>query len=138
MFNTIEAFKRQFTRVKGGYLVYPSRKFGGKLVTEAEYEQLVADWEKVAGRAGRWKTVGVVAVVIAILTSFADRLSAPAWGDTLLIVFIVLAMSAWLLWASTTPRRLVKHRSLAAQGHEKTLCVRLGLLLTGHLSPSPF
>lgn len=114
MFNTIEAFKRQFTRVKGGYLVYPSRKFGGKLVTEAEYEQLVADWEKVAGRAGSWKTVGLVVVVIAMWTLLAESFSAPAWGETLLIVFIVAAVCAWLLWASTAPRRLVKDRSLAA------------------------
>lgn len=114
MFNTIEAFKRQFTRVEGGYLVYPSRKLGGKLVTEAEYKQLVASWERVAGRAGRWKTVGVIVVVIAIWTLLADWLSPPAWADTLLIVFIVVAMSAWLLWASTAPRRLVKDRSPAA------------------------
>lgn len=114
MFNTSEAFKRQFTRVEGGYLVYPSRKIGGKLVTEAEYEQLVADWEKVAGRAGRLKTVGVVFAVIAVWTLVADWLSAPEWAATLLIAFIVAAVSAWLLWASTAPRRLVKNRPSAA------------------------
>lgn len=110
MFNTIEAFKRQFTPVEGGYLVYPSRKVGGKLVTEAEYEQLVADWERIAGRAGRWKTVGAVIALIAVWTLLVDSLSPPEWADTLLIGLVVVAVSAWLLWASTAPSRLVKNR----------------------------
>ena len=114
MFNSVGAFKKQFTPVEGGYLVYPSRKSGGKLVTAPEYEQLVAGWERVAGRAGQWKTIGVVFVVIAAWTLLADWLSPPEWGNTLLIAIIVSAVSAWLLWASTAPRRLVKNRSPAA------------------------
>lgn len=114
MFNSVGAFKKQFTRVEGGYLVHPLRRSGGKLVTEPEYEQLIANWERVAGRAGQWKTVGLVFVVIAAWTLLADWLSPPEWADTLLIAAIVVAMSAWLLWASTAPRRLVKDRSPAA------------------------
>jgi hypothetical protein len=111
MFNTIEAFKRQFTPVEGGYLVHPSRRSGGKLVTEAEYEQLVADWERVVGRPGRLKAVGAVFVLIAIWTLLVDRFLPAEWRDTSLIAFIVMGMSARLLWASTAPRRLVKDRS---------------------------
>jgi hypothetical protein len=110
MFNSIEAFKKQFTRVEGGYLIYPSRKVGGKLVTDEEYEQLIAGWERVAGRAGRWMTVGAVAAVIAIWTLLSDWLSAPDWADSVLIAAIVVTMSAWLLWASFAPRRVVKDR----------------------------
>ena len=110
MFNTVEAFTRQFTPVEGGYLVYPSRKAGGKLVTDAEYVQLVTDWEKVAGRAGRWKTVGVVFAAIAAWTLITNWLSPPEWADALLTVVMAAAVSAWLLWASTAPHRLVKDR----------------------------
>ena len=110
MFDTIGAFKKQFTRVEGGYLVYPSRKMGGKLVSDEEYEHLVGGWERVAGRAGRWKAVGVAFAVIALWTLLSDVVPLPKWGDTLITGAIVLAMSGWLLRASTTPRRLVNGR----------------------------
>lgn len=103
MFDTVEAFRRQFTPVEGGHLVYPSRKEGGKLVTDAEYEQLVTDWERVAGRKGRWKTVGGVVAVIAAWTLITNWLSPPEWADARLTVVIVVAVSVSLLWASTAP-----------------------------------
>ena len=62
MFDTMDAFTRQFTPVDGGYLYYPSKNDGGKLVTAEEFESLVADWQRVAGRSGRWKAVGLVAL----------------------------------------------------------------------------
>jgi hypothetical protein len=111
MFDTVEAFKKQFTRVEGGYLVYPSRKVGGKLVNDEEYDFLVKRWERVAGRAGRWKTVGAIVLVVAIWTLLGDLLSPPEWADSLMIGLIVIAMSAWLFWASTAPRRLVRDRA---------------------------
>ena len=43
MFDSIGAFTRQFTPVDGGYLYFPSRKNGGKLVTAEEFETLVSD-----------------------------------------------------------------------------------------------
>jgi hypothetical protein len=110
MFDTIGAFKKQFTRVEGGYLVYPSRKTGGKLVSDEEYEHLVKGWERVAGRSGRWKAIGVIVVIIALWTLLSDVVPLPEWRDTFLTAAIVSAMSARLLWASTTPRRLVKDR----------------------------
>lgn len=110
MFDSIGAFKKQFTRVEGGYLVYPSRKIGGKLVSDEEYEHLVWDWERVTGRAGGWKAVCVIVAVIALWTLLAEVVSLPKWGDTVLTAAIVVAMSGWLLRASTTPRRLVKDR----------------------------
>ena len=110
MFDTIGAFKKQFTRVEGGYLVYPSRKIGGKLVSDEEYEHLVEGWERVAGRSGRWKAVGVIFAAIALWTLLSELVSLPNWGDSLLTAAIVLVMSLWVFWASTTPRRLVKDR----------------------------
>jgi hypothetical protein len=111
MFDPVEAFKKQFTRVEGGYLVYPSRKVGGKLVTDEEYAFLLKRWERVAGRASSWRAAGAVVVVIAIWTLLEDLLQAPEWADSLMIALMVVAMSAWLLWASTAPNRFVRHRA---------------------------
>lgn len=110
MFDTIGAFKKQFTRVEGGYLVYPSRRIGGKLVTDEEYDLLVEGWERVAGRSGRWKSIGVAVAAIALWTLLSDVFSVPKWGDSLFVAAIVAGISSWLLWASTKPRRLVKDR----------------------------
>lgn len=83
---------------------------GGKLVSDEEYEHLVRGWERIAGRAGRWKAVGVIFAIIALWTLLSDVVSLPKWGDYLLTGAIVLVMSGWLLRASTTPGRLVKDR----------------------------
>jgi len=66
MFDATGAFTKQFTPFHEGYLVYPSRKTGGKLITADEYERLVGDWKRVAGKVGKWKMVGVVIAVSAL------------------------------------------------------------------------
>ncbi|MBB5713221.1 hypothetical protein [Sphingomonas aerophila] len=114
MFNTTKAFKRQFIRTEGGYLIFPSRKLGAKLVTEAEYDQLLAEWESVAGRAGRWKTVGAVCAIVALWTLVSDWLSFSESADSLLTAAVVVTILARLLWSSTAPRRLVKGRPSVA------------------------
>ena len=111
MFNAVGAFKKQFTRVEGGYLVYPSRKAGGKPVSDEEYEQLVAGWERIAGRAGGWKTVGVIVAVITVWTLLSDWFAAPEWTDALIITIVVIIISGWVIWASMAPRRFVKDRA---------------------------
>ncbi|WP_126000677.1 hypothetical protein [Sphingomonas sp. ABOLE] len=110
MFDTSGAFKKQFTRVEGGYLVYPSRKIGGKLISDEEYDHLIKGWERAAGRTGRWKAIGIIIAVIALWTLLSDLVSVPEWGESLLVAAIVLGVCAWFLWASTTPRRLVSDR----------------------------
>ena len=110
MFDTIGAFKKQFTPVEGGYLLYPSAKGGGKLITVEEYDSLVADWQRTAGRGGRWKTVGLVMVLVLLWTLLTEALSLPDWAETLFIAVIVIGISARLLWVSLAPRRLVKNR----------------------------
>lgn len=111
MFDAVGAFKKQFTRVEGGYLIYPSRKSGAKFVSDEEYEELVAGWERVAGRTGRWKAVAAVVAVIAVWTLLSDMLSAPEWTDTLITAVVVVAMSGWLIRASIAPRRFVRDRA---------------------------
>ena len=111
MFDTVGAFKKQFTPVEGGYLFYPSRKSGGKLITANEYDCLVADWERIAGRVGLWKTVGVVVLALLLWTLLSQGLSLPGWTDTFIIAVLVVTICGWLFWASFAPRRLVKDRS---------------------------
>lgn len=106
----IRAFKAQFTRVEGGYLIYPSRKEGGKLVTDDEYDQLVAGWQRVAGCRGVWKLAGAICVALAIWTLVSDLFSFPGWINKTLVVLIVFALATRLFWASTTPHRLTKYR----------------------------
>jgi hypothetical protein len=110
MFDAVGAFKKQFTAVEGGYLVYPSRKVGGKFISAEEYDHLVSEWERVAGRAGQWKMGGVIVAGIVTWTVISGALSLPDWSQTLMIAAVVVMVSAWLIWASTAPRRLVKDR----------------------------
>lgn len=114
MFDSMGAFNKQFIPVDGGYLYYPSRKSGGKLVTVEEFEGLVAGWQRIAGRSGLWKPVGVVVLVILLWTLLSQALALPEWADSIIVVGSVAAVSGWMLWASFEPRRLVRDRSVVA------------------------
>lgn len=110
MSNSIDAFKKQFTPHRDGYLIYPWRQGGGKLVTADEYNQLIADWQKVAGRAGTWKSVGTVVAVLALWTLLSQALRPPEWINSAVIVLVAITICARILWASFAPWRLVKNR----------------------------
>ena len=110
MFDATGAFIRQFTPVDGGYVFYPSRKSGGKLVTFEEYEALVTNWRRVAGWRSHWKVAGIVFLVILLWTLASQALALPDSADWLVIVACVAALSGWVLWASFAPHRLVKDR----------------------------
>jgi len=110
VFDSIGAFTKQFTSTEGGYLYYPSKKGGGKLVTADEYEQLTEGWRKVAGRRGIWTVGGIGMLAIFIWTAISKSLSLPDWSDTIIVAAFVIGISAWLLWASFAPRRLVRDR----------------------------
>jgi len=114
LFDPVGVFAKQFTPVEGGYLYYPSKRGGGKLVTADEYEHLAEGWRKVAGRRGTWKIVGVVALAIFVWTVLSKSLSLPEWSDSIIIAACVTGISAWLLWASLAPRRLVRDRPAIA------------------------
>lgn len=110
MFDAIGAFEKQFTRVEGGYLFYPSRKVGGKLVSDEEYEHLIAVWKRVAGRSGRWKTTGAIAAAIVLWMFLTHVFSLPEWGVFFVIPVMVFTLVGRLLWAITKPHRLLKDR----------------------------
>jgi hypothetical protein len=110
MFDPIGSFTRQFEPVDGGYLYYPSRKSGGKLVTAEEFEQLVSDWQRVAGTRGTWKSAGLIGLAILVWTLLSRALALSEWTDWVIIVGCVVALSGWVTWASLAPRRLVRGR----------------------------
>jgi hypothetical protein len=111
VFDSFGAFTKQFTPVEGGYLYYPSKKDGGKLVTVDEYRQLTEGWSKIAGRSGAWKVAGIVMVVILAWTIISRSFSLPDWMDSIMVALTVIGVSGWLLWASFAPRRLVRERT---------------------------
>jgi hypothetical protein len=111
VFDSVDAFTKQFTPVEDGYLYYPSKKDGGKLVTVDEYRQLTEDWSKVAGPRGIWKVAGIVMLATLIWTIISKSLSLPDWLDSIMVAVFVIGISGWLLWASFAPRRLVRERT---------------------------
>jgi hypothetical protein len=110
MFDATGAFTRQFKPIEGGYVYYPSRKAGGKLVTYDEYERLVAAWQKVAGRRGQLKIVGVLIAFILLWTIVSQALTLPDWTEWVMIAVCVLCILIWFFWASFAPRRLASGR----------------------------
>ena len=120
MFDSIGAFEKQFTPVESGYLVHPSRKHGGKLVTLEEYALLVADWERVAGRTGVWKLVGIVMLALLAWVLVSDALALPEWTDAVFNSAMVIAVSARVLWASFAPCRLVASRAAVTPPRPRT------------------
>lgn len=145
MFDPIGAFSKQFVPVERGYLYYPSRKGGGKLVTPAEYEKLVADWQRTAGTKGRWKVAGIVILAIACWMTVSKLLALPEWTENIIVYGSVAAICGWLMWASFAPRRLVKYRvdivpprpPTESRRHARALLnwpfVIFGIILTGAL-----
>jgi hypothetical protein len=110
LFDPVEAFERQFTPTDGGYLYYPSRRSGGKLVTTEEYQSLFQNWEKIAGRSGIWKCVAVLMLPIVILLVVEVTFELPVWADSAVILVNAGALLAWLSWHAYAPRRLVRGR----------------------------
>jgi len=115
LFDSTGIFAKQFTPVDGGYLYYPSKRGGGKLVTADEYDELVADWQKVAGRTGIWRTVGLVVLAIVVWTIIPKAEDLSVWSDSIFATVCVGGASAWILWASFAPRRLVRGRPAITQ-----------------------
>lgn len=120
MFGTVELFRSQFTPVDGGYLVYPSPKLGGKLVSDDEHELLVKRWTRVAGWTGLSITIAAIFTMIFVWFFFlADLLSAPEWTDyPVTLLFFMVALIP-MFRASAAPRRLTRGRAAVAPARSK-------------------
>ncbi len=110
MFSATEAFSKQFVPHEDGYVYYGSHKRAGKFVSKAEYDALVEQWEKVAGRRGQWKFAGITIVLIILWTVASDTLRLPELYGQLALCAIVAGVVVRYLWASFSPRRLVSSR----------------------------
>jgi hypothetical protein len=110
VFNSTEAFVSSFKSVSGGYLYYPKKGAGGKLLTAEEYERLVAQWERTTGRRGTWTAVGVVLLIILLWTFVSGALALPKWTDWVIIWGCVGGLSVRIFRAAFAPKRLVKDR----------------------------
>ncbi len=110
VFDTKGAFKKLFTPTENGYLYYPSKKSGGKLVSSEEHEQLLKDWQKVTGRSGTVKLVGIVFVAMFCWTLVSGSLAIPYWANAAGLALLVLGMATPIYWASYAPYRLVRDR----------------------------
>ncbi|MBO9621461.1 MAG: hypothetical protein J7500_01990 [Sphingomonas sp.] len=110
MFDSMGAFAKRFKPIEGGYLYYPSKKGGGKLVTAEERDELIEGWRKVAGPTGTWKMVGIVMLAIFLWISISSALSLPDWSDSVSTAVVVAGVCGWIFWASLAPARLVKDR----------------------------
>ena len=110
MFNSTSFFAKQFVPTNGGFLYYPSRKIGAKLITAEEHEKLVADWERVVGKTGWWKLTGLVVLVMLVGIVTSAMLALPDWTGWITVAACVAVAFAWLIPASLAPNRLVKGR----------------------------
>ena len=110
MFDSAGAFSRAFVPADGGYAYFPSAKSGGKFVTTAEYEALVADWRLRWSGWGFVKSVGVTVALLIILAGISVFFALPAWTAPVAITIVSAGLIGWVGWAAFAPWRLVRGR----------------------------
>lgn len=111
MINAVTAFERSFTPVDGGYIYYPSRWHGGYLVTQEEYEGLLAQWRAVAG----WKGIAaLVFLTIGLLVGVMTAARYLGMADEKVAAFtpfLAIIVILPLIWRSSATYRLVRRRA---------------------------
>lgn len=124
MSDTKRLFSSQFVPHEDGYLFYPGRKAGGKFVSNAEFQTLVAQWQSFAGVAGTLKTVLAVILIIALGLVATDLFDVGEWADYLAVCGAVAFVIARVMWASFAPWRLVAGRPDAVPPRQPALMKR--------------
>lgn len=109
MWDRGKIFERQFLATDGGYIHYPWARSGGKLVTEAEFEALVARWQHATAF---WPIFGylLVALFAIVGLAIATNGATPIWAMSGLTLLFVLPILLRVLPASLAPWRLVRDR----------------------------
>ena len=110
MFGSKRAFVRWFKPVSGGYVYYPKKSAGGKLVTSEEYDRLVQTWERTTGLLGTLTNVGLVVLAIVLWVLLAKAFTFPKWTDLIITIICVVGISLRIFWAAFAPMRLVENR----------------------------
>jgi hypothetical protein len=139
-----ESFETQFERVEGGYILYPSSRQGGVMVTDEERRSLVARYRSAGGLSTKRIKAFFCAIVV---TGALAALIGPDDPGPL----IYLPMYLYLVWqlfdvldaAILAPRRVAARREEAAPPQARSESRRLverampwvsifyGLILTG-------
>ena len=114
MFDSVGTFSRMFVPFEDGYLYYGSRKSGGKFVTHAEFDTLLAGWRRIAGPLGIMKTAGFMFAAIAVSVAISTYFDLPEGLDGAVTVAVTTPLVAWILWHAFAPRRLVRDREPVA------------------------
>lgn len=107
---SIKLFEKLFTAIDCGYLYYPSKKSGGKLIASGEYHYLVARWSKISSLNSILKLVGIVFFLLFSWTALVEIVQLPSWTIYYFAIMIAIGLSNWLRGECLAPRRLVKNR----------------------------
>src|SRR5687767_6871229 len=107
MFDPVKPFSDMFEPHGDGYVYFPSPKSGGKLISAAERDQLVADyrwwWAGFVGRA-LWIVLGAVLAAVLIIEAFG----LPEATQTLVMLIVAAAVIGGITWSFNAPRRLIR------------------------------
>lgn len=114
MFDLVGIFARMFTPFQDGYLYYGSHWSGGKFVTQAEYDTLLARWRRVAGPVGMLKFAGCMFATIVASVFISVGFGLPEWLNQALTLMVMLSLIAWILWHALAPLWLVRGREAVA------------------------
>lgn len=108
MFNTVATYERLFTPTEGGYLFYPWVWSGGYLITNEEYDRLVADWRLANSWSLRIKLglAMVAAMVAGVIIIFVTG-APPEISSNVLAGVIALGLTGHLLWRLSAVYRLI-------------------------------
>lgn len=104
-------FRRRFQRCDQGFLYYPKRKGGGKIITQAEHDVIVGNFRRWFGarfRPGLSLAAMFGLIVVITLVSLAFPLSERAFDVAIWIVAATFLLGYY--WLYSAPQRLVKDR----------------------------
>lgn len=108
MAKSLDVFKRSFEPIEGGYLYYPTRWSGGYFLSAAEYDALIADWERTAGFKRMLLLVGIALLGIVVSTVVSSTTDLDL--DGIAPRAIAFGLAGYLIWKSTAVNRLVRGR----------------------------
>jgi len=110
-FNPTEIYKRQFQPAEEGYLFYPRRNKGGKLLSHLEYEKLVLNYRRWIGtRFVPGLSVWFAFAGLIVIASISVMFDLPDQFIEISVYAMVAAFVAASLWLYLTPYRLTKNR----------------------------
>lgn len=113
-------FTRSFEPYNDGFVVYPSYKQGGKFVTVAERDALLADFRRNLRPAALLAYVLLLALFSVGWSLLSQALDAAAQMDSIRGFVVGLLGSSWGGWIISSPSRLVRGRPDMVDPRSKT------------------